>query len=696
MNHEKFYADPTSKLDPLVTLWILRVLIRLRCHRRFVRRHDFLYDDLAIALGFGKYLDFEAADFDRNAIIAQLRAQCDRAQAKAHSTRAPTILARNVRRLAKMLELTDSDCRVLEFAVLINNEESLENACDLLGLSTTKTKAIRVLSKILDLPIKQVSDVLGPNGLLARSGILASEHHGSSSIRARLDLISTYFADRMLSSNADPVDLLRGTVSLSAKPELRLADYAHLAASLALLQPYLREAITTGRRGVNIFLHGPPGTGKTQLARVTAKALRCELFDVSSEDEEGDSVNGERRLRAYRVAQTLLQARSAMIVFDEMEDVFNDGCELFGKKSTAQTRKAWMNRMLEGSLVPTFWLSNVKRIDAAFIRRFDIVIEVPVPPRSQRKNIAKRICGDLVSQEFLAHIAEADSLAPALVSRATSVVRSFGHTLDKRGVECALEHLIGNTLEAQGHTRLLRHDPNRLPVTYDLAFLNPDTDISAIAQGLKGSKSGRLCLYGPPGTGKSAFGRWLADQLDLPLQVKRASDILSPYLGMTERNLASAFQEAEQDGSLLMIDEVDSFLRDRKEAQRPWEVTQVNEMLTQMEAFPGVFIASTNLIDRLDQAALRRFDAKICFNFLVATQSISMLRSHCRELGLSTPQPGDEAALGRIGNLAPGDFATLMRQNRFRPIGSVGEMVELLKAEAALKTGYSRPIGFVH
>lgn len=66
---------------------------------------------------------------------------------------------------------------------------------------------------------------------------------------------------------------------------------------------------------------------------------------------------------------------------------------------------------------------------------------------------------------------------------------------------------------------------------------------------------------------------------------------------MTEKNLARVFLEAEQDGALLMIDEIDSFLRDRKEAQRPWEVTQVNEMLTQMESFPGIFIASTNLME---------------------------------------------------------------------------------------------------
>jgi SpoVK/Ycf46/Vps4 family AAA+-type ATPase len=276
------------------------------------------------------------------------------------------------------------------------------------------------------------------------------------------------------------------------------------------------------------------------------------------------------------------------------------------------------------------------------------------------------------------------------------VVRALGKTLDAPGIERALEHVISSTLEAQGHPRLVRHDLNRLSDTYDLAFLNADIDIAAIARGLQAAKIGRLCLYGPPGTGKTAFGRWLAQQLDMPLQVRRASDLLSPYVGMTEHNLALAFREAEQDGAVLMIDEVDSFLRDRKDARRSWEVTQVNEMLTQIEGFPGIFIASTNLVDGLDPAALRRFDAKVRLGYMRPGQVVAMLQAYCRKLDLGIPHESEEAAVSSLANLAPGDFAALMRQNRFNPIASVGQLVNLLGAEVALKGAVKRPIGFVH
>ena len=93
----------------------------------------------------------------------------------------------------------------------------------------------------------------------------------------------------------------------------------------------------------------------------------------------------------------------------------------------------------------------------------------------------------------------------------------------------------------------------------------------------------RICLYGPPGSGKTAFCQYLSENLDKPLLFKPASSLLSCYIGESEKLISQAFAEATDDGAILLLDEVDSFLQERSKAKHSWQVTQVNELLQQME-----------------------------------------------------------------------------------------------------------------
>lgn len=129
-----------------------------------------------------------------------------------------------------------------------------------------------------------------------------------------------------------------------------------------------------------------------------------------------------------------------------------------------------------------------------------------------------------------------------------------------------------------------------------------------------------MCLYGQSRTGKSAYAKYLAEKLGIKAILKKASDLMSPYVGETEINIAKAFKEAGDNKAMLIIDEADSFLQTRQNAQRSWEISQVNEMLTCMESYKYTFICTTNLVDILDEASLRRFTFKIKFDFLQKMQ----------------------------------------------------------------------------
>ncbi len=690
-HHATPHDEATS---PIVRLWLLRILQSLGGHKEWVQPHGLSTDALAQVLGLGHWLDESERAFDPQAVRQELRQLHAQAEKQAPQLRVDAALQHNVAQLAQLAQLSPTDCRILEFACAIHSHPLLDDCADRLGELSSARVAV-CLATVLDLPLAEVRAALAPQAVLARTGLVALDRSGRGWLRSRLDLLSGQFADLMHTETSDLLQLLRGKVCAAPGAQLQLADYAHIQPQLDIALPYLRQAGASGQKGVNLFIHGAPGTGKTELARALAQALGCELFEVASEDEDGDPINAEKRLRAFRAAQSFFSQRRALLVFDEAEDVFNDGEGFMGRKSTAQLRKAWINHMLEDNPVPTLWLSNSSALDSAFIRRFDMVFELPVPPQKQRARIIAAQCAGLLGTDAIARLSAVETLAPAVVARAAQVLRRIDGALPATHTGAALERLVDSTLQAQGHAPLARHDATRLPEVYDPAFIAADTDLAAIAQGIAAHKNARLCLYGPPGTGKTAYGRWLAQQLDMPLLVKRASDLQSMYVGECEKNLARAFRAAEQDGALLLIDEVDSFLQDRRGAQRSWEVSQVNEMLTQMEAFNGVFIASTNLMGGLDPAALRRFDLKVKLDFLRPEQAWALLQRHCAQLGLAAPGVQEQACLARLRQLTPGDFAAVLRQGRFKPLGSAAALVAGLEGECALKEGAKGVMGFV-
>lgn len=693
--HKRMAPPPTRhlapELAPLVERWLLRILVPLGGHREFLLPHGFRDDAIAEVLGLEGAGEQDDDAYDPRRVLVQLRRLHRNSERRAAKVVVPAALRANTQRLAALVGLSEVDCRLLELTVLLHTERLLDDAGDLLG-SVSSNRLAAILAVLVDRPEASVRAALSPQGLLTRSGLLRIDYNGSGSLRAKLDLLSPHFADHICRLESDPVDLLRDTLLPSPAAQLCRADYAHIEAFLEVLTPYLRKTLAGRRVGVNVLLHGAPGTGKTELTRLMAQALACPLFEIASADEDGDPVSGERRLRAFRAAQSFLAQQRGLLLFDEVEDVFAEPLAHWYPRSSGPSRKAWINRTLEENPVPTFWVANsIAELDPAFLRRFDLVLELPVPPRRQRERILVEQCADLLPPARLARIADCEGLAPAVVTRAAGVVAEIRDTMSDARAAQAFEMLLSNTLTAQGQPPLARSEALGVAGLYDPAWLHTDADLDAVANGLEAGREGRLCLYGPPGTGKTAWARWLADRLGMPLREQRASDLLSKWLGESEQNLARVFREAEREGALLLIDEVDSFLYERAGGQHSWEVTLVNEMLTQMERYAGVFIASTNRMDGLDEAALRRFDLKVHFDFLRPAQVESLAHRYLASLQLETSRP---LHWNRLHAVTPGDFAAIARQHRFRPLTGAQDLFARLEAECALKGGSRRAIGF--
>ena len=210
---------------------------------------------------------------------------------------------------------------------------------------------------------------------------------------------------------------------------------------------------------------------------------------------------------------------------------------------------------------------------------------------------------------------------------------------------------------------------------YDVSALNihpsPETIIDSVEQFLEGAswdepRPGNglnLLFWGLPGTGKTEFARYLAHRLGTELIVKRASQLLNCFVGETEKNIARAFQEAARDRAILFLDEADSFFAERQNSRQSWEVTQTNELLQQMEQFPGVLICCTNLLGGLDRAALRRFAFKIEFKPLASATRLSVYTRYFRDLAPVSPTQLER--LQAVEGLTFGDILAVHKRLRF-------------------------------
>lgn len=614
------------------------------------------------------------------------------------------VLFRNVAALGSLLALTQAEQEVLAFAIALDLHKPLQSCFERLdGLSLRRLHEL--LGQVLGVREDDVREALKRTGPLASTGL----------VRVATDVRRTWddpfevmdgLENILLTEYEQPEAILANFFRRSPEPKLTLDDFPHAQDDVALLLRFLRGALAQQADGVNVLLYGVPGTGKTELARSLAAALTSSLYEVNVEAEDGSAISGTGRFSAFQLCQRMLGRRSnTLVLFDEIEDVFPDRWySIFGRQRRSGEDKGWTNRLLEGNPVPTLWLSNeVEQMDAAFLRRFDFIFELRTPPQPVRQRILERqLTGLPARAPWIRRMASDERLTPAHIERAARVARLSG--IDEADpMERALGRILHNSLAVHGGSQPAtpsHHD------VYDLRVLNCSEDLEGLVASLErtarargGHVVGSVCLYGPPGTGKTAFAHHLAERLGKTLHARRASDILGPFVGQTEQNIAEMFRIARDEGAVLLLDEADSFFQNRQGAMHHWEVTQVNELLVQMEQFDGLFLCSTNLYEHLDPASLRRFTLKVRFDPPKAPARWALFVRTLAALGAELPT-GEEGryrlGLDALSRLTPGDFATVRRKAALlqHEVTAASLLVALEQEHRARPGGAKGALGF--
>jgi SpoVK/Ycf46/Vps4 family AAA+-type ATPase len=594
-------------------------------------------------------------------------------------------LAARLETLAEAAGLDAQEAAILGLVLRYRVHRPVERLFDLLsdamGGEMRLTADVPLIALLLGLPTSVVERRLAPAAPLRAAGLVALDADGGLRVLERLR--------RRL---GDPLDIppasaraaAAGLLGPALAPSLGMEEFAHLGAGAEHAAELLAAALRTRRPGTHVLLYGPPGTGKTEFCKTLAARISAPLFAVAEADEEGNEPGRSERLAEMRFAQRLLSAGTpALLMFDEAEDLFDGG---FGGLFGGERSRAHLLRLLESTPVPMLWTTNsVEALGPAVIRRMTFALEMRVPEAAVRTELWTRELarsGIAMESHEIARLAREVPAAPAIAASAVAAAAMTGGGAEavRLGALSVARAMGGGTLPA------VEHEAEQL---FDPALTVADHDLAALADALCRPGAPRavpMLLSGPPGTGKSAFARHLAARMGMRPLLKRASDLLSRFVGGSEKAIAAAFTEARERGAFLIIDEADGLLADRRAATQAWEVTQVNELLTWMEQHPLPFACTTNLPERLDPACQRRFLVKIAFAALDPARAEA---AFARFFHRAAPR-----AIATLPPLVPADFALAARKARLMGTeGSDTAILALLSDEAAAR-GATCPIGF--
>ena len=186
---------------------------------------------------------------------------------------------------------------------------------------------------------------------------------------------------------------------------------------------------------------------------------------------------------------------------------------------------------------------------------------------------------------------------------------------------------------------------------------------------------GGVLLYGPPGTGKTMIAKAIANEVGAKFYAVKGSDIVSKWVGDSEKNINSLFEEAnKQDRAIIFIDEMDSLIGRR--GLDTHNDKRVNEFLQQIDGFAGrnpnlLLLGATNRPWDIDSAAMRsgRFSQKIYLPLPDAPAREFMIKKYLKDVPIAKDF----------------DFDKVVRQTQFYSGAAIEELCDRAKDEPLLK-----------
>ncbi|MEO6249025.1 MAG: CDC48 family AAA ATPase [Sphingomicrobium sp.] len=402
-----------------------------------------------------------------------------------------------------------------------------------------------------------------------------------------------------------------------------------------------------------VLLHGPPGTGKTRLARAVANESEARFFIINGPEIMG-SAYGESEKRLREVFEEAAKSAPSIIFIDEIDSIAPKRGQVSGeaeKRLVAQLLTLMDGIEPRQNLVVIAATNRPEAIDEALRRpgRFDREIVVGVPDEPGRREIlgihtrgmplaegidldalARRTFG-FVGADLAALVREAaleavrrilprinfeeSSISPEILDSLSVDSADFENALKRVSPSAMREVMVQVPTVRWEDVGGLDAAATKLREGVELPLKHPD---AFKRLGIRPAKG--FLLYGPPGTGKTLLAKACAREAEANFISVKSSDLLSKWYGESEQQIARLFARARQVApTVIFIDELDSLVPARGAGMGEPQVTErvVNTILAEMDGLEElnnvVVIGATNRPNLIDPALLRpgRFDELI-------------------------------------------------------------------------------------
>ena len=570
--------------------------------------------------------------------------------------------------------------------------------------------------KIILAPTRQIRLIGGPEYLLRMlegRPVVKGEQIRVEMINNSLSLVvvSTVPTGPVLITNDTIISITRETLEelhLRVR-EISYEDIGGLSREIRdireMIEVPLRHPELFAKLGINpprgVLLHGPPGTGKTLIARAVASETDANFISISG-PEVVSKFYGESEERLRQIFEEAQKAAPSIIFIDEIDSIAPKREDVSGdmeRRVVAQLLSLMDGLSSRGELIVIAATNRPNALDPAIRRggRFDREIEIGIPDKNGRleilyvhtrgmpldenldlKEIAEithgfvgadlsSLCKEAAMRTLKRALPDLDVKEdiPAEVLENLRVTKDDFYTALKKIEPSALREVFVEVSEVHwrdvgglDEAKQALIESVEWPLKYQEAFEST---------GIRPPRG--ILLYGPPGTGKTLLVRALATESELNFISIKGPELLSKWVGESERAVREIFRKARQASpSLIFLDELDSVVPARGSGTES-HVTErvVSQFLTELDGLVElkdvVVLAATNRPDLVDRSLLRpgRFDRLIYIPLPDIASRKEILKIHLSKMPVSENVTVEWLA-EIVENYSGADLETLCRE----------------------------------